>query len=162
MTHPALIATGRIIRDLMNYDENLIEFGRQNFEREQLEKNYIVIDGLGNEVPLTRSQGYDGTLEQMNYSSRNSKPLTVDFFGFGAYGNAAKLMQLIKSQKSYDLQLLNGVTLYGARSLIDLKALTGQVYGNRYQLELTAHYSPYQIADILRIDTAEFGQILVD
>lgn len=162
MIHPALISTARVIRDLLQHSENLIQFGRVNFEQQQFETNYIVIDALGPETPLTRSQSFDAEVEKMTYSARVSKPLTVDFYGFGAYANAAKFMQLVKSQASYNLQQTNGITLYGARAMTDLKQLTGQQYGERYQIELTAHYSPAQIADILRIDSAEFGQFLVD
>lgn len=162
MKHPVLIGTARIIRNLLQHSESLIQFGRVNFEREQFEQNYIVIDGLGPEVPLTRSQTYDANTEEMTYSARVSKPITIDFYGFNAYANAAKFSQMVKSQRCYDLQQTNGITLYGARAITDLKQLTGQQYGERYQIELTAHYSPAQIADILRIDSAEFGQFLID
>jgi hypothetical protein len=42
----------------------------------------------------------------------------------------------------------------GVNQITDVKALTGQQYGNRVQVELVIQYSPSITLDVLRIDTA--------
>ena len=78
---PILINLARVIRDLLEHPENLILFGRLNAEQEQQNINYIVIDSIGPEVPLSKSESFNGDDEVMTYSSHISKPVTVDFFG---------------------------------------------------------------------------------
>lgn len=155
MTDPLYINLGRFVRDLMTYDESLIKFGRQNFVREDFETDYIVIDSLAGDTPLTSSEDYDGDAEQMTYSERVSRLVTFDFYGFNANANCRKFRILARSQPSLELQESLGITVWHPGSATDVKALTGQQYGERMQLECQVHYNQSEVVDILRIDTAQ-------
>lgn len=150
-----LIELAKFTRDLLPYNEQLIRIGRQNFERADFETNYIVVDGLGPIQPLARGQKYDGTAEQMSYSVRQQKPCTMDFYGPGAYDNAERFQLLLRSQQSHDLQHDLGITVNAVNAITDVKALTGQQYGNRVQIELNMNYTVSADVDTLRIDTAQ-------
>lgn len=152
--NPALILLARVIRDLLPYPEDLIRFGRLNDEREWFNGDYIVIDALAPGQPLARGERYDGTAEELTLSSRMRLPVTIDFFGTNAYNNAEKLQLLLNSDKARDLQEQYKVTVGGISQMTDVKALTGQQYGNRVQVELVIQYSPSIVLDVLRIDTA--------
>lgn len=151
---PILIKLALVIRDLLGHPENLIQFGRLNAEQEQQNINYIVIDSLGPEVPLSKSESFNGDDEVMTYSSHISKPVTVDFFGDNAYTLARKLKVLQPSQKSKDLQFVQGINMQSFRGPTDVRQLTGYQYGNRLQLETNVQYSVSENVDTLRIDEA--------
>jgi len=152
--NPALILLARVVRDLLPHPEDMIKFGRLNEERESFEEDYIVVDALAPGQPLTRGQRYDGDAEELTLSTRMRQPVTIDFFGTSAYTNAEKLQLLLKSDKALDLQEQYAITVGGVNQITDVKALTGQQYGNRVQVELTIQYSPSVVLDVLRIDTA--------
>lgn len=152
--NPALILLARVVRDLLTHPEALITFGRLNDERQWFDDDYIVIDALAPGQPLTRGEKYDGDDEKLTLSSRVRLPVTIDFFGTNAYTNAEKLQLLLKSDNARDLQEQNAITVGGISQLTDVKALTGQQYGNRVQVELVVQYSPSIVLDVLRIDTA--------
>lgn len=149
-------------RDLLTYNEQLIRVGRQNFKREDLEASYIVIDGLGAATPLSRLETFDGTLEKLSFGARVSKPCTLDFYGDNAYTNAKAFTLMLRSQLSYELQTTLGIGVYDVSSITDVKALTGQVYGNRVQLEINLQYCEALTIDTLRIDTAQISIIKDD
>src|SRR5699024_2968899 len=134
--NPVLILLARVVRDLLPHPEELIQFGRINDERESFDTNYIVIDSLAPGQPLARGEKYDGDAEELTLSSRVRQPVTIDFFGVNAYTNAEKLQLLLKSDKALDLQEQHFITVGGVTQITDVKALTGQQYGNRVQVEL--------------------------
>lgn len=146
-------------RDLLTYNEQLIRIGRQNFERTDLEKNYIVIDGIGAAIPLSKIETYDGTLEKLSFGSRVTKPCTLDFYGDNAYTNARTFLFMLRSQLSYEKQVTLGIGVHEVSGITDVKALTGQVYGNRVQLEINLQYCDSLTIDTLRIDTAQISII---
>ena len=149
-----LIPVAIVIRDLLEHPESLITFGRIGDSRTFFEQDYIVIDSLAPAQPLSHGEKYDGHAEVMTHYSRVRQPITVDFFGVNAYTNASKLQMLLRSDKALDLQDQQGVTVHGVSQITDVKALTGQQYGNRVQVELVIHYSPSINVEILRIDEA--------
>ncbi len=149
-----LILLALVIRELLPHPEELIRFGRLNDEREWFDGDYIVIDRLAPGQPLTRGQRYDGEVEELTLSSRMRQPVTIDFFGENAYTNAEKFQLLLNSDKALDLQEQYAVTVGGVSQITDVKALTGQQYGNRAQVELVIQYSPSITLNALRIDTA--------
>lgn len=146
-------------RDLLTHNEQLIRIGRQNFERAQLEANYIVIDGLGASVAISRSEEFDGNTEEQSFGSQMLKPCTIDFYGADAFINANKFRMMLRSQLSYELQTSLKIGVYGASTVTDVKALTGQAYGNRVQLEINLQYCDTLTIDTLRIDVAQISII---
>lgn len=155
MTDPVFIAMMRFVRDLLPHPEQYIKAGRQNFDREQFEQPYIVVDSLAADTPIASSEKYDGTAEKMQYDEYVSRPLTIDFYGPTAHTLCRNFRLLARSQKSSELQDQFGITVWHPGAATDLKQLTGQQYGERMQLECQVHYSPSLIVDILRIDIAQ-------
>lgn len=155
MTDPVYIALMRLTRDLLTHPEQFIKAGRQNFQREQFEQPYIVVDSLSGDIPLSSDQKYDGTAEQMTYSEYVSRPVTWDFYGPTAPQLCRRFRLLARSDASLELQHTHGITVWHPSAATDLKSLTGQQYGERMQLQCQVHYSPAEVVDILRIDTAQ-------
>ncbi len=155
MSDPIIIQLKRFVRDLLVHPENLIKSGRVNFDRKDFEMNYIVVDSLAADVPLTSSERYDGEIEKMEYSELVSRLCTFDFYGPAAHANCRKFRLLARSQASLELQDTLGITVWHPGGATDLKSLTRQQYGERMQLECQVHYCPTLVVDILRIDTAQ-------
>lgn len=155
---PILIKLAIVIRDLLGHPEDLIKFGRLDEEQEQQNIDYIVIDSLGQEVPLSKSEKFDGDAEEITYSVHVSKPVTIDFFGDSAYTLARKLKVLQPSQKSKNLQFAQGINMQSFRGPTDVRQLTGYQWGNRLQLESNVQYSVSENVDTLRIDEAVIQQ----
>lgn len=155
MTDPVTIQLMRFTRDLLEHPEQYIKAGRQNFDRQQFEQPYIVIDSLAGDLPLTASESYDGDAEKMTYSEQVSRPFVWDFYGFTAHDLCRRFRLLARSQASLELQQALGVTVWHPTAATDVKALTGQQYGERMQLQCQVHYCPSVVVDILRIDTAQ-------
>lgn len=152
--NPALVQLAKVVRDLLRHPEDLIKIGRDNAVREQFDTDYIVIDSLAPGQPLARGKSYDGEAEKLTISSRVRQAVTLDLFGSNAYTNAEKLQLLLKSDAALDLQEQHAITVGAVTQITDVKALTGQQYGNRVQVELTIQYSPSVVLDVLRIDVA--------
>lgn len=155
MSDPIIIQLKRFARDLLPHPEDLIKSGRVNFDRKEFEMNYIVVDSLAGDVPLASSERYDGEAEQMEYSEYVSRLFTFDFYGPAAHANCRRFRLLSRSEASLELQQALGITVWHPGAATDLKSLTGQQYGERMQLECQVHYSPSEVVDILRIDTAQ-------
>lgn len=155
MSDPVLIQLARFVRDLLPHPESQVKIGRQNFDRQAFETDYIVIDSLAADIPLTSSESYDGEAEEMEYSELVSRPVTFDFYGFNAHANCRKFRLLARSQAALELQDTLGITVWHPSGATDVKSLTGQQYGERMQLECQVHYSPSLVVDILRIDTVQ-------
>ncbi|MBL1319590.1 MAG: hypothetical protein JKY80_02150 [Mariprofundaceae bacterium] len=151
----AVKRTALVIRDLLAYNEQLIRVGRQNFERVQFETDYIVVDNLGAMQRIASGQTFDDVAENMVYDALLSGRVTVDFYGSNAYATATTLGLLMNSQAALELKDLYAITLYQSAGLTDVKALTGQQYGERVQIEFTATISVKEVVNTLRIDTAQ-------
>lgn len=140
------------IRDLLDYDEQLIKRGRVNEEQENSETDYIAVDSLAPAQPISQREFYDGDNEKMTYGTKWRQVFTINFYGLGAYVNASKLQLLIKSQPSIFKQFQHKITVCNVSQLTDVKQLTGQQYVNRFELELAINYDTEVDIDILRID----------
>ena len=155
MTEPILIQLKRYVRDLLVHPEQYVKDGRQNFNRQEFEQPYIVVDSLSGDIPLASSTKYDEDAEQMQYSELVSRAFTFDFYGPNAATLCSNFRLLSRSEASLDLQAALNITVFHPRAATNVKQLTGQQYGERMQLECQVHYSPSLIVDILRIDIAQ-------
>lgn len=151
-----LVQTALFTRDLLSYDEQLIRLGRQNFERDDFEADYIVIDALGAAQRLGSLETYDGDAEEQSLGAVWRLPVTLDFFGDGAYSRALEFSNRARSQAAYDLKRTHGIEVNQASGITDVKALTGQQYGERVQIELSVQFSADTTIETLRIDEAQF------
>lgn len=155
MSSPILIAVAKFVRDLLNYDEQLIRIGRQDFTREQFETAYIVVDALGQQARAASSETYDGTAEVLSLGAMHRGPVTLDFYGEGAYTRANDFSLLMRSQAALELKQTLGINIHQPSGLTDVKMLTGQQYGERVQLEMVTEVSTETDIGTLRIDTAQ-------
>lgn len=154
-----LVLLALVIRDLLEYPEELIKLGRLNEAREWFDGSYIVVDSLAPAQPMARGTRYDGVAESLTLSSRMRQAVTIDFFGTDAYANTERLQLMLMSDQARYLQEQYAVTVGAITQITDVKALTGQQYGNRMQAELTIQYSPSITYEVLRIDTAVIESI---
>ena len=152
---PILVAIAKLVRDLMTYDEQLIRIGRQNFAREDFSRPYVVIDALGAQQLLATNEMFDGTAESLSLGSLWTGPVTLDFYGTGAYTRVAEFCARLRTQTACDLQRTLGIVCYLPRNVIDVRALTGQQYGERIQVELTVSAPTNLTIDTLRTDIAQ-------
>lgn len=155
MTEPILIQLKRFVRDLLPHPEEFIKDGRVNFNRQEFEQPYIVVDSLSPDIPLASSANYDGDTERMRYVELVSRSFTFDFYGPTAATLCSNFRLLARSELSLDLQSELNITVFHPGAATNVKQLTGQQYGERMQLECQVHYSPSVIVDILRIDIAQ-------
>jgi hypothetical protein len=153
--NPVLVAVAKLVRDLLDYDEQLIRIGRQNFSREDLEIDYIVIDSLAPAAQVASLESYDGTAEELKLGAMWRGPVTLDFYGDEAYTTSRNFSLLARSQTAYELKRTLGINTYHASGPTDLKALTGQQYGERVQIEMVVETSSDVTINTLRIDTAQ-------
>ena len=155
MTEPILIQLQRYTRDLLGHPEQYVKAGRQNFNRQEFELPYIVVDSLSGDIPLASSTRYDEVAEEMQYSELVSRAFTFDFYGPTAATLCTNFRLLARGENSLELQQSLGITVHHPSAATNVKSLTGQQYGERMQLECQVHYSPSVIVDILRIDIAQ-------
>ena len=151
----ALRLTALFVRDLLNYDEQLIRIGRQNYEIEDFTIPYIGIDALGAAQRLASGQAYDGAAEEMTYQQQWQAPLTLSFYGPNAWTTATQFGLLIQSQKALELQESLGLGVYQVSTITDVKILAGMTYGERQDMTLNVRFAISVDVDILRINTAE-------
>lgn len=140
------------VRDLLSYDEQLIRMGRQNFEQEEYETAYIVIDGLGQQAQTATLETYDGENEVMSLGGIWRGPVTLDFYATGAYNRAIDFILRARSQAALELKQALAITIYHATGPTDVKQLTGQQYGERIQIEMQVEISLDVDIDTLYID----------
>jgi hypothetical protein len=153
--NPTVKAIALLVRDLMGYDEQLIRVGRQNFERDDFLRAFVVVDELGQGTRVGNTETYDGDAEELSLGAMWKGPVTLDFYGTGAYTRAIEFSLRAKSQTACDLKRALGINAYHTGGPTDLKALTGQQYGERVQIEMVVEVSSEIVIDTLRIDTAQ-------
>ncbi|AGH07346.1 hypothetical protein VPGG_00029 [Vibrio phage VBM1] len=157
----SIINVARYVRDLLDYDENLIQFDRKNTQQSDAVTGYIVVNGSGVGRAMSHGSGYDGDNEVMEYSTAIAKPITLEFYGSSAYENAELFMLLNKSQKAREISRDLGLTIYDVSQDTDVKQLLGYQYGNRIHIDFNIQYCPSVAVDVLRVDATEYD-ILVD
>lgn len=150
----ALKQTAIFIRDLLGYSESLIRIGRDGYNIDDFTTGYIAVDSLGAAQRLASGQTFDGDAESLTYAQQWQAPVTVTFYGDGAWDRANEFALRIQSQPSFELQQAQGISVFQASQLTDVKILTGQRYGERLELTLNVQYSVSVDIETLRIDTA--------
>jgi hypothetical protein len=153
--NPAVKRVALLVRDLMGYNEQLIRVGRQNFQRADFETAYVVVDELVAATRVGNMETFDGNTEVLSIGAMWRGTVTLDFYGDDAYTRAIEFSLRAKSQAAYELKRTLGINAYHASGPTDLKALTGQQYGERVQLEMVVEVSSDVTIDTLRIDTAQ-------
>jgi len=155
-----LTSTAIFVRDLLDYDEQLIRIGRLNFELDGLESNYIAVDSISPSIRLGSGQFFDATNEVMEYQEQWRAQIILSFYGSAAHTNVNNFRLYLQSQASIELQQTLSIAVFKGSSLTDIKILTGQNYNNRLDLTLNVEYSISANIATLRIDTAETTLII--
>jgi hypothetical protein len=153
MTAP-LIGVAKFTRDLLGVDEQLIRPGRHNFTQDEMTRQYIVIDVLSL-VRVSESESFDGDSEEVSYGDIWRGTFTLDFYGTDAYNRAKDFGRLARSQTAAELKRALGLTIYRASRAQNVAQLTGQQYGERWQVEIVVDVSEATMASTLRIDEAQ-------
>lgn len=151
----------RYVRDLLDYDEQLIRFDRENTQQNDLVTNYIVVNTSSLQTVINHGESYDGDSEIMTYSSSEKRSIVLEFYGQGAYSNAESFSILNQSQKAREASRDLGLTIKNVSSVTDVKQLLGFQYGNRVHVEFIIQYCPSADVSVLRVDTVE-STITVD
>ena len=153
---PHAIATAKFIRDLLDYNEQLIKFDRSNIPQNDFDTSYIVINTSGISNKQSTGRDFDDVNEIMNYNESYSQNVIIEMYGNEAYTNARALSLLVASQKAADLKRQLHISVSHIKNTTDVKQILGSAYGNRVHLEMTVNYCPSIDVETLRIDTAEF------
>lgn len=161
MTQPHLKAVARFVRDLLDYDEQLIKFDRRNIQASDFSTSYIVVNGAMPQTVLARGQRFNGEAEVMTYTAAVSHPIVLEFWGDNAHINAEAFLMLSESQHANELRRANALTIMAVSNITDVGLLIGQSHGNRIHLSFNVQYAPAHDVQTLRIDTPQF-QFLED
>ena len=151
----SLRLTALFISELLQYNEQLIRIGRQNYNIVDFSIAYIGVDSLGAAQRLASGETYNGADEEMTYQQQWQAPVTLSFYGDNAWATATRFALLIQSQRSFNLQKSLGLGVYQVSALTDVKILAGKKYGERQDLTLNVRYATTADIDTLRIETAE-------
>lgn len=160
-TQPHIIAVARFVRDLLDYDEQVIKFDRRNIISSDFAASYIVVNGSLPQSVLARGQRFNGDTEVMTYTAAVSHSIVLEFYGDNAYTNAESFLMLSESQLANELRRKNALTIMSVSNIIDVGQLLGQSHGNRVHLSFNVQYAPARDVQTLRIDTPQF-QFLED
>lgn len=144
---------------LMDMDKKYVVRGRENNFQEDYETDYVVVDDLAPSERISGSLDFDGDAEVQTISNNYITTFTIDFYGTNAYDKSNEFVLMARSQKAYELKKVLGIGVYQVSSIQDLKKLTGQQYGNRYQVTLKVEDSRAVEVDTLRIDEAQIETI---
>lgn len=147
------------IRDLMGLPESQILSGRVNDNQDDFETDYIVVDSLASVQRITGNIDYDGVNEVQKITNNYITTFTLDFYGNNAYQYSNDFACLIRSQQAYELKKDLQIAVYQVSTIQDLKRLTGQQYGNRYQVSVKVQDYKSVNIDTLRIDTVQTNLI---
>jgi len=154
---PYLIAAAIFVRDLLGLDEQTVRIGRQNFERTDFTAPLIVVDALQPSRRIGQTEDYDGSVgvESLALGTLYQGRITLDFYGADAYTRAEDYSIRSRSQAAYELKRNLGIDLQQPGQITNVGQLTGQQWGERYQLEQTITHSGEIVIDTLRIDEAQ-------
>lgn len=144
----------RFTRDLLSYNEQLIRVGRRNFERKDFDLDYIVIDESEGDK-ISHAETFDSSNDQIKYTDNYRSPMTLDFYGLNGRSNAYSWVSQLSTQRSTELQKTYGITVLSPSRVINVGALTGTDYGNRYQVNLNVWHNEEYQEETLSIDTAQ-------
>ena len=147
-----LFIVGKYVKDLLNYDENLIIIGKENYERANFQDNLIVVD-FTSLIPIGTPYSYDGDAENESICIKMIGDFTLDFYGDNARDTAILFNGLKLSQSGYELARDANIEVFDFNQLLNLKELTNNVYTNRFQVQLKIGYTETTIVNTLTIDT---------
>jgi hypothetical protein len=142
------------IQQLLNYAAELIVLGRTNFERVNLQGEYIIVDETESNQK-GRMLSYDPDTETEYYNIYQSSHCTISFYGNNAKRNAYRFSVLQNSQLSYDLQRDLDTAIYKCTTPRNIKTQDGTQWHDLWQVEIVCDYTTTEDVSTLRIDTPQ-------
>lgn len=140
---------------ILEYDATLVIIGRENAIKQNSLDGYIMVDRLGQAVPIGKTDTFDGDTEIKQYVQSMSGDFTLDFYGTDANLNAETFTNKQRTQLAHDFQRINDIRVHKVSAFRDIKVLEGLQYKNRIQVEFSVIYNVETNVDTLRIDTAQ-------
>jgi len=150
-----LVTVADFVVAVTGLDDDEVIIGRENYLEIDFNTNIIIVDGLLF-TPIGRTNNYDGTEEELNYSVRNKVICTLDFYGTNALTNANKFFARLDSQEAYEFKRDNQIEVFHNTSLTNVKELQGISTYERWQVEIMVKYTEQFTDDVLRIDTLQY------
>lgn len=155
-----LLSLYEVVKDTLNYDEELLLIGRENATQDTFTKNYIVLDTLAS-VPTSRPlKKYDDVDEIEYWHTNMVGTFTLEFYGTKARINYINFLNLVKSQECKDSQKKNEIVIFVPKSTNNLKMQTQSKFYERYEVEVVIQYVIKTAVERLRIDTADINYLI--
>lgn len=139
-------------KDLLQFDESLIILARKNFDRKDVNANYIVIDNIFSR-PLGKNVKFDGSTEIQSLTTRFLGDFQILFYGLNALDNAILWQNMLASELKFTLELEHGIKVYNTSSHNNLRIEDGTNFDNLYQCDFKVKYDETTLINTLRIDT---------
>lgn len=140
------------VNTLTAIDVRFITFGREGYNRKNINWNGVVIDQLAM-IPTGRTEDFDGTSESLTFTSGYNGTFTLDFYGQESLANASLFVNMQASLLGYEWQRDNAIRISHTNRIINLKILDKNSNQDRYQVELKANFNKSTTISTLRIDT---------
>lgn len=150
----------RYTRDLLEYEEQLIKFGRDGFLFNDYASGAIIIDSLAPAQLYTKSKWYDSLAEEMHLIMSMSQAYTIDFYGDDSLLNAQTWALMQTSELGFSLQKTYGIAVYLTSGITDLKLLSGTQYTSRQEISFNVRFNVEKVIPTLRIESGKIEGIM--
>lgn len=137
-----------VIRDTLDIAENTIFIGRENLANQDFNAPVISIEQSGSSEVKGFSEKYRKTDEIMEYSQHEKIVFDINVWGKRALQRAHILLRLLHTQKCFEQQWKQNISLYAPYGVRDLHFATGRQYRERVMFSLNAY-----VADFINVST---------
>ncbi|MFW3412307.1 phage neck terminator protein [Aliarcobacter butzleri] len=155
-----LLSLYEVVKDTLNYDEELLLIGRENATQDTFTKNYIVLDTLASNPVSQPLKKYDDVDEIEYWHTNMVGTFTLEFYGTKGRINYINFLNLINSQECRDAQKANEIVIFLPKNTNNLKMQTQSKFYERYEVEVVIQYVIKTAVERLRIDTADINYLI--
>ena len=155
-----LLSLYEVVKDTLNYEEELLLIGRENATQDTFKKNYIVLDTLASNPVSQHLKKYYDVDESEYWHTNMVGTFTLEFYGIKARNNYINFLNLVNSQECKDSQKKNEIILFIPKNTNNLKMQTQSKYYERYEVEVVINYVIKTAVERLRIDTADVNYLI--
>lgn len=155
-----LLSLYEVVKDTLNYDENLILIGRENATQQTFTQNYILVDTLGSTPSSKPIKKYDDINEIEYWHTNMTGTFTLEFYGDKARVNHTNFLNLVNSQECRDSCKKNEIVIFVPRNTNNLKMQTQSKFYERYEIEVIIQYAIKTAVERLKIETADLNYLI--
>ena len=134
--------------------EGEVVLARKNYLDQDFKSNLAIVDSLLN-IPIGRTQDFNGEDEKLTYITYRKSQITIDFYGDDAELNANTFEARLKSQITHEYKRDNNIEVFNNKTIQNIKNVQGKTVYDRFQIEIVVKYTDDLTDDVLRIDTAQ-------